>query len=141
MADDIGYECFSSYGSREYATPVLDRLAAEGIRFGSNRHALSELDGFGSLLGLICQEAGSEQSIPQIQEQYSRIIASKLLCSLASNIRRDPFGDSCPSFGRKPTARLRVRNIAQRICASRSLSVKYQCPEAGRAKFDISPSM
>ncbi len=28
---------------------------AEGIRFGSNRHALSELDGFGSLLGLICQ--------------------------------------------------------------------------------------
>lgn len=73
---------------------------AEGIRFGSNRHALSELDGFGSLLGLICQEAGSEQSIPQIQEQYSRIIASKLLCSLASNIRRDPFGDSCPSFGR-----------------------------------------
>ncbi len=33
MADDIGYECFSSYGSREYQTPRLDRLAAEGIRF------------------------------------------------------------------------------------------------------------
>ena len=32
-------------------------------------------------LGLVCREAGSEQSIPQIQEQYSRIIASKLLCS------------------------------------------------------------
>lgn len=33
MADDIGFECFSSYGSREYSTPRLDKLAADGIRF------------------------------------------------------------------------------------------------------------
>ncbi|MDB4474091.1 sulfatase-like hydrolase/transferase [Opitutaceae bacterium] len=33
MADDIGFECFSSYGSKEYSTPRLDALAAEGIRF------------------------------------------------------------------------------------------------------------
>jgi arylsulfatase A len=33
MADDIGYECFSSYGSEEYSTPRLDALAAGGIRF------------------------------------------------------------------------------------------------------------
>ena len=33
-----------------------------------------------------------------------------------------------------------LRNMAQRICASRSLSEKYQWPEDGRAKFDISPS-
>jgi arylsulfatase A len=33
MADDIGFECFSSYGSDEYSTPRLDALAAEGIRF------------------------------------------------------------------------------------------------------------
>ena len=33
MADDVGYECFSSYGSREYSTPRLDALAEEGIRF------------------------------------------------------------------------------------------------------------
>ena len=33
MADDIGYECFSSYGSAEYSTPRLDALAADGIRF------------------------------------------------------------------------------------------------------------
>jgi len=33
MADDIGFECFSSYGSEEYSTPRLDALAAEGIRF------------------------------------------------------------------------------------------------------------
>ncbi len=33
MADDVGYECFGSYGSSEYKTPHLDRLADSGIRF------------------------------------------------------------------------------------------------------------
>ncbi len=33
MADDMGYECLSVYGSLSYQTPVLDKLATEGIRF------------------------------------------------------------------------------------------------------------
>ncbi len=33
MADDIGYENLSCYGSTVYETPHLDRLAASGIRF------------------------------------------------------------------------------------------------------------
>ena len=33
LADDVGFECFSAYGSREYSTPRLDALAAQGIRF------------------------------------------------------------------------------------------------------------
>jgi arylsulfatase A len=33
MADDFGYECLGSSGSLDYETPVLDRLAAEGVRF------------------------------------------------------------------------------------------------------------
>jgi arylsulfatase A len=33
MADDVGYECFGSYGSRQYKTPHLDRMAAQGMRF------------------------------------------------------------------------------------------------------------
>ena len=33
LCDDVGFECFSAYGSREYATPRLDALAAQGIRF------------------------------------------------------------------------------------------------------------
>lgn len=33
MADDIGYECFGSYGSKQYDTPNLDRMAKQGIRF------------------------------------------------------------------------------------------------------------
>ena len=33
MADDVGRECFSSYGSKQYSTPRLDTLADRGVRF------------------------------------------------------------------------------------------------------------
>ena len=33
MADDVGYECFGAYGSRQYKTPRIDRLADGGVRF------------------------------------------------------------------------------------------------------------
>jgi arylsulfatase A len=33
MCDDVGFECFSAYGSKEYSTPRLDKLAAGGVRF------------------------------------------------------------------------------------------------------------
>ncbi len=33
MADDVGYECFGCYGSKQYRTPNIDRLAGRGVRF------------------------------------------------------------------------------------------------------------
>ena len=33
MADDLGFECLSSYGSKSYSTPELDKLAETGIKF------------------------------------------------------------------------------------------------------------
>lgn len=33
MADDVGYECFGSYGSLQYQTPRIDKLADAGVRF------------------------------------------------------------------------------------------------------------
>ncbi len=33
MADDVGYECFTPYGSKQYKTPVLDKLADTGVKF------------------------------------------------------------------------------------------------------------
>ncbi len=38
MADDIGYECYGAYGGTSYKTPVLDKMAKEGMRFN---HAYS----------------------------------------------------------------------------------------------------
>lgn len=33
MADDVGYECFGSYGSEQYSTPNIDQMAERGMRF------------------------------------------------------------------------------------------------------------
>lgn len=33
MADDVGFECFGAYGSTQYRTPRIDRLADGGVRF------------------------------------------------------------------------------------------------------------
>ena len=33
IADDLGFECLSCYGSTSYRTPHLDRLASTGVRF------------------------------------------------------------------------------------------------------------
>ena len=33
LADDLGFECLSCYGSKSYRTPSLDKLAADGVRF------------------------------------------------------------------------------------------------------------
>ncbi|MBL8179975.1 MAG: sulfatase-like hydrolase/transferase [Bryobacterales bacterium] len=38
LADDVGYECFAPYGSKQYSTPVLSRLADAGVKF---RHCYS----------------------------------------------------------------------------------------------------
>ncbi len=33
MADDVGYECFGPYGSKQYKTPRLNRIADSGVKF------------------------------------------------------------------------------------------------------------
>lgn len=40
LADDLGYADLSCYGREDYATPALDRLAAQGLRF-TNAYANS----------------------------------------------------------------------------------------------------
>lgn len=33
MGDDVGYECFGCYGSDQYSTPNIDRMAQNGVKF------------------------------------------------------------------------------------------------------------
>jgi hypothetical protein len=33
LADDLGYADVSCYGRRDFTTPNIDRIAAEGVRF------------------------------------------------------------------------------------------------------------
>jgi arylsulfatase A len=33
MADDVSWEAFGSYGAEDYKTPILDKMAAEGVQF------------------------------------------------------------------------------------------------------------
>lgn len=35
MADDLGYECIGANGCEDYKTPVLDKMASEGVRFSN----------------------------------------------------------------------------------------------------------
>ncbi len=34
MSDDLGYEVIGANGGTSYATPRIDRMAQEGMRFG-----------------------------------------------------------------------------------------------------------
>lgn len=80
LADDLGYECLGVNGCESYATPRLDRMAAEGVRFTdahatplctpsrvelmTGRHGFRNYDRFGFLnpeertLGAMFHEAG-----------------------------------------------------------------------------------
>lgn len=70
-----------------------------GVRFTAIRYDLKQLEGIESLLWLICQEAEAEHCAPQVQDHYSRLIAAKLLSTLANNIRGEPLSESCRSLG------------------------------------------
>ena len=60
----------------------------------------------------------------------------------ASFVETDPASNqnSLPLAGVKLILELRFRNMAVRSWPASSLSVKYQCPDAGREKLEISPS-
>ena len=53
MADDLGYADLSCYGRMEYETPVLDRLASEGMQFmhGYANSAVCSATRFGLITG------------------------------------------------------------------------------------------
>jgi AraC-like DNA-binding protein len=109
------------------------RRPADGIRFAS-RHNLQQLDGFVNLLGLVCEEAESAQPMTQVQEHYTRIIATKLLGLLANNVGRDELGESCPSFER--IAQYIEDNLKQDIGLEQLAEVVRMSPRSLYALFE-----
>ena len=110
------------------------RRPSEGIRF-SPRHQLDELEGFTSLLGLVCGEAESEQTLPQIQEQYARIIAGKLLALLQNNVSFDVLSGN-PSFER--IAQFIEENLKQDISLEQLAQLARMSPRSLYALFEKS---
>ena len=103
------------------------------MRFAS-RHQLQQLDGFASLLGLVCDEAESEQSLPLVQEHYTRIIATKLLGLLSNNVSRQELAESSPSFER--LVQFIDDNLKQDISLEQLAQLAHMSPRSLYALFD-----
>lgn len=104
-----------------------------GVRFAP-RHQLQQLEGFTSLLGLVCDEAESEQSLPMVREHYTRIIATKLLGLLSSNVSRVELPESNPSFER--LVHFIDENLKQDISLEQLAKLAHISPRALYSMFD-----
>ncbi len=109
------------------------RRPAEGIRFAA-RHDMNQLDGFINLLTMICHEAEGDQSMPMVREQYTRIVASKLLGLLSNNVSREELSESCPSFER--VAQYIDENLKQDISIDQLAQAVRISPRSLYALFD-----
>lgn len=99
----------------------------EGIRFNP-RHDLQKLDGFIGLLQLMCSEAESAQTVPHVQEQYTRIIATKLLAMLSSNVSRGLPAEGGASFER--IVRFIEGHIKQDISVEQLAQLAHSSPRS-----------
>ncbi|MCY1549265.1 HTH-type transcriptional activator RhaS [compost metagenome] len=70
------------------------------MRFTRNLYDLQHLESFMRLLGLVCMEAEADDNALQTQEHYTRIVASKLLTQLSSNVCRELPLPQAASFER-----------------------------------------
>lgn len=106
---------------------------AEGVRFKS-RHSLQQLEGFTGLLQLVCSEAESAQTVQQVQEQYSRIIATKLLTLLDNNVSRMVPEQGAASFER--ILQFIEDNLKQDISVEQLAQLAHSSPRSLYALFE-----
>ncbi|MDT4848365.1 HTH-type transcriptional activator RhaS [compost metagenome] len=76
------------------------KVPEQGVRFTRNLYDLQHLESFMRLLGLVCMEAEADDNALQTQEHYTRIVASKLLTQLSSNVCRELPLPQAASFER-----------------------------------------
>jgi AraC-like DNA-binding protein len=104
-----------------------------GIRFAA-RHSLQQLDGFTGLLQLVCSEAESAQTVQQVQEQYTRIIATKLLTLLDNNVSRMVPEQGAASFER--ILQFIEDNLKQDISVEQLAQLAHSSPRSLYALFE-----
>ena len=74
------------------------RYPGQGVRFLQNRYQLNQLEGFVSLLAMICQEAEAAEPMPKVHEHYAQIIVSKMLGLMQTNVSRSGLGAPAATF-------------------------------------------
>ena len=100
-----------------------------GVRFQRNHYRLEELEGFVSLLAIICQEAEASDPLPRVQEHYTQIVGSKMLSLMGNNVRRECLSPATVSLERvldfieqNLKRELRAEDLAEQLrMSSRSL--------------------
>lgn len=103
------------------------RLPEQGVRFTRSLYELAHLESFTRLLGLVCLEAEADDNALRIQEHYTRIIASKLLTQLESNLSRELPMPQAASFERLVQYiedNLKQDITAEQLAASAQISVR-----------------
>lgn len=70
------------------------------IRFKPTPYRFEELDSLIMLMTLLCQEAESESTTPQMLQHYNRVVTSKLMTLLKHNVCLEAPSSQCPGFDR-----------------------------------------
>ncbi|MFJ4193054.1 AraC family transcriptional regulator [Pseudomonas sp. NPDC089534] len=105
-----------------------------GIRFRRNHYRLDDLEGFTSLLGMICQEAETSDPLLRVQEHYVQIIGSKLLSLLDTNVSRESL--SAPSASLERILDFIERNLKQDLSAESLAAQARMSPRSLYALFE-----
>ncbi|SFQ47603.1 AraC-type DNA-binding protein [Geopseudomonas sagittaria] len=99
----------------------------EGIRF-SPRHSLQQLNGFSSLLNLVCDESERVHAPSRLREYFTGIIATKLLELLDNNIECEPFEESGSPFER--VVQFIEENLKKNISLDQMAAVARMSPRS-----------
>ena len=94
MADDLGYGDLGCYGAEQIPTPVVDRLAAEGIRF-TDAHSPSGVctpTRYGVLTGRYCWRSPLKKGVLW---GYSPLLPEPARMTVASMLRDHGYATAC----------------------------------------------
>lgn len=94
LADDLGYGDLSCYGATKISTPVIDKLAANGVRF-TNAYASSSLSSPSRYNLLTGRYAWRTRLEFGVLKNYERPLIEKGETTIASFLKRNGYFTAC----------------------------------------------